>query len=50
LSESQPVEATRDEVPGEFVRRATELAAEHTRDGLPLRGRIQVFGYIGTKP
>jgi len=33
----------------EFVRRATELAAEHTRDGLPLRGRIQVFGYVGTK-
>jgi hypothetical protein len=34
----------------EFVRRATELAAEHARDGLPLRGRIQVFGYVGTKP
>jgi SAM-dependent methyltransferase len=34
----------------EFLRRATELAAEHTRDGLPLRGRIQVFGYVGTKP
>jgi SAM-dependent methyltransferase len=33
----------------EFLRRATELAAEHARDGLPLRGRIQVFGYVGTK-
>ena len=34
----------------EFIRRATELATEHVRDGLPLRGRIQVFGYVGTKP
>lgn len=34
----------------EFLRRATELAEAHVRDGLPLRGRIQVFGYIGTKP
>ncbi|MGA8680165.1 MAG: class I SAM-dependent methyltransferase [Acidimicrobiales bacterium] len=34
----------------EFIRRASELAAEHVRDGLPLRGRIQVFGYVGTKP
>jgi SAM-dependent methyltransferase len=34
----------------EFARRATELAAEHARDGLPLRGRIQLFGYLGTKP
>lgn len=33
----------------EFLERAMELAAEHTRDGLPLRGRIQVFGYVGTK-
>ena len=33
----------------EFLRRATELATEFTRDGLPLRGRVQVFGYIGTK-
>jgi hypothetical protein len=33
----------------ECLRRATELAAEHARDGLPLRGRIQVFGYVGTK-
>ena len=33
----------------EFLRRATDLAAEHVRDGLPLRGRIQVFGYVGTK-
>ncbi len=33
----------------EFVRRAAELAAEHVRHGLPLRARVQVFGYIGTK-
>ena len=33
----------------EFVARATELAAEHVRGGLPLRGRIQLFGYLGTK-
>lgn len=33
----------------EFLERAAELAAEHTRDGLALRGRVQVFGYVGTK-
>jgi len=33
----------------EFVKRATELASEQVRDGLPLRGEIQLFGYIGTK-
>ncbi len=33
----------------EFVARATELAAAHVRDGLPLRGRVQLFGYVGTK-
>lgn len=33
----------------EFVERATELAASHVREGLALRGEIQVFGYIGTK-
>ena len=33
----------------EFINRATELAAEHVRDGLALRGEIQLFGYIGTK-
>ena len=33
----------------EFVNRATELAAQHVRDGLALRGEVQVFGYIGTK-
>ncbi|MEY2424350.1 MAG: hypothetical protein QOI95_4417 [Acidimicrobiaceae bacterium] len=32
-----------------FLERATELATAHVRDGLPLRGEIQVFGYIGTK-
>ncbi len=34
----------------EFLRRATALAQEHVQDGLPLRGQIQVFAYIGTKP
>lgn len=33
----------------EFLRRAEALAAEHVRDGLPLRGRVQLFGYVGTK-
>jgi SAM-dependent methyltransferase len=32
-----------------FLRRARELAAEHVREGLPLRGAIQEFGYVGTK-
>lgn len=33
----------------QFIARATALAATHTRPGLPLRGEIQVFCYIGTK-
>ena len=33
----------------EFVARATALAADHVRDGVPVRGEIQVFGYVGTK-
>jgi SAM-dependent methyltransferase len=33
----------------EFLARATALAEEHVRPGLPLRGQLQVFGYIGTK-
>jgi SAM-dependent methyltransferase len=33
----------------EFVARATELAADRVRDGLPLRGVVQLFCYIGTK-
>jgi SAM-dependent methyltransferase len=33
----------------EFVARMTAHAADHVRDGLPLRGEIQLFGYIGTK-
>ncbi len=32
-----------------FIERATELAAARVREGLPLRGRIEVFGYVGTK-
>jgi SAM-dependent methyltransferase len=34
----------------EFVKRAIELAGDHVREGLALRGEIQLFGYIGTKP
>jgi SAM-dependent methyltransferase len=33
----------------EFLSRAAGLAREHVRDGLPLRGRIELFGYVGTK-
>jgi SAM-dependent methyltransferase len=33
----------------EFTARAAALAEEHVRPGLPLRGEIQLFGYIGTK-
>ena len=33
----------------EWLARATELAKERLRDGLPLRAQIQAFGYIGTK-
>jgi SAM-dependent methyltransferase len=32
-----------------FLARATELAAGHQREGLPLRGEIQLFCYLGTK-
>jgi len=34
----------------EFLRRATALAAEHVEAGVPLRGEIELFGYIGVKP
>ncbi len=33
----------------QFLDAATRLAAEHVRDGLPLRGEIELFGYVGTK-
>ena len=33
----------------EFLARAAALARDFVRDGVPLRGSIQVFGYIGTK-
>ena len=32
-----------------FLARAVELAREHVVDGVPLRGEIELFGYIGTK-
>ena len=33
----------------EWLRRAEALAAEHVREGLPLRAGLQLFGYVGTK-
>jgi SAM-dependent methyltransferase len=33
----------------EFLARATALAAEHVEEGVPLRGQIELFGYVGTK-
>jgi len=32
-----------------FIGDATELACKHVRTGLPLRGHVQLFGYIGVK-
>lgn len=32
-----------------FLERAADLARSQVREGLPLRGRIQLFGYVGTK-
>jgi len=34
----------------QFISAATNLAEGHVRDGLPLRGEVELFGYIGTKP
>ncbi len=34
----------------EFLERATALAAQHVQEGLPLRGEIELFGYVGVKP
>jgi hypothetical protein len=42
-------EAIQEVGEAEFLARMTAHAAEHVRDGLPLRGQIQLFGYIGTK-
>ncbi|MGQ0830358.1 MAG: class I SAM-dependent methyltransferase [Microthrixaceae bacterium] len=42
-------EAIQDVGEDAFVERATALAETHVRDGLPLRGEIELFGYIGTK-
>lgn len=42
-------EAIADIGEDEFIRLATELASGQVREGLPLRGLLQVFGYIGTK-
>lgn len=42
-------EAIQDIGEEEFISRATALAQGFSRDGLPLRGQIQLFGYVGTK-
>jgi ubiquinone/menaquinone biosynthesis C-methylase UbiE/alkylhydroperoxidase family enzyme len=34
----------------EFLRRAREIAQEHVREGLPLRGEIDVVGYLARAP
>lgn len=33
----------------DFLEQATELASSHVRTGLPLRGSVELFAYIGTK-
>lgn len=33
----------------EFLERAAALASEHVEPGVPLRGDIELFGYVGTK-
>lgn len=42
-------EAIQDIGEEEFIARAVELGRSRVRDGLPLRAKIQLFGYIGTK-
>ena len=50
LASSGPAyEAIQNIGEAEFQARASALAAEHVREGLPLRGEIQLFGYIGVK-
>jgi SAM-dependent methyltransferase len=34
----------------EFLRRAAELAEEHVEEGLPLRGAVELFAYVGVRP
>ncbi len=33
----------------EFLRRATELATARVEEGLPLRGELELFGYVGVR-
>jgi SAM-dependent methyltransferase len=50
LASSGPAyEAIQHTGEAEFLERAAALAAEHVREGLPLRAHIQLFGYIGVK-
>jgi hypothetical protein len=42
-------EAMQDMGEDEFLSRVAAHAADRVRDGLPLRGLVQLFGYIGTK-
>jgi SAM-dependent methyltransferase/alkylhydroperoxidase family enzyme len=43
----EAIEAVGEE---EFLRYATELAADRVRDGLPLRARLAVVGFVARKP
>jgi SAM-dependent methyltransferase len=50
LSSTGPsYEAIQEVGEAEFLARMEAHAAGHVHDGLPLRGEIQLFGYIGTK-
>ena len=42
-------EAIQEVGEAQFLAMMTDHAVGHVRDGLPLRGEIQLFGYIGTK-
>jgi SAM-dependent methyltransferase len=43
----EAIQAVGDEA---FIRAATEAAAEHVREGLPLRAPINLVGYLARKP
>jgi SAM-dependent methyltransferase len=42
-------EAIQDIGLDKFLEAATSLAEGHVREGLPLRGELELFGYVGTK-
>ena len=50
LAPSAPVyEAIQHIGEDEFLARTNELAAAHVCEGLPLRGELQLYGFVGTK-